>query len=444
MARKKPFFLIRLLLQLVSLILCLLLTVSVLATALLLDFRTLTSSGGIEAVLSAFFSSGSSDPGPSTDAPYSSNAEDGYLVRLNSSTNLPDNIQIPDNIELPNDALTDSNVLADYIVDILEASMGEDVQISQEQVQDFIDNSTIMDYTSEKMASYVQDALNGETNTVITADEIMQLLEDNQKLIEDTFQVEITEDIKQEIRTNVTKVIEEEDLNGTIRKEIDSVMQQPVAGDYTIEDIVLLIGQITQTKVLLAAIGLCLLLIALLFLANYYNPGKALRWAATSFLTVGLPLAAGAYILQSTSLLQQLFGSEIGKYISVLTNLGTVLAPVHYGIAILGVLMLVGSIVWRILSKLLPKRRKKVKKQVEEPATEAMTPLVLDEVSPEAEADEAAKIQAEPVPSEIEPLEIPVEVEPLSEEAPEAEIPEAVEADQSPAPAEEEVPEPQI
>lgn len=439
MARKKPHFLIRMLLQLVSFVLFVVLTVSLLLTAVLLDLKALTSSGGIQAILNAF-TSGSVTTSPSADAPVRNapQANGNYLVSLSSSTGdfqIPGDFEVPDDFEIPSDALTDSSALSDFILQVIQDSTEEDLDITHDQVQNFIDNSTVMDYTSDLVSGYVEDALNGTTNTVISADDIMNLLNENQTLIEETFQITVTDEMKENIRTNVTKAIEEEDLNGTIRQEIDKVMQQPIEGtDMTIEDIVQLLGQITQTKVILAAAGLCLLLILLLFLANFYKLGKGLTWASFSFMFIGFPLAAVVYLMQNTIMLQDLLGSEISNYISLISNLGNVLAPIHYGIAIAGVVMFVLSIVWRILARVLPKRKaKKARKQeAEQPVASSLPPIELENIAADVEVTEdagsddvVAEILPEEVPTEIKPLEVSQEAEPV-EPSEETETPEAV------------------
>lgn len=429
MARKKPHFMIRLLLQLVSFLLFIVLTVSLLATAVLLDLKALTSSGGVEAVINAFLGTGSSEPSPTAEVPVQSPTNE-YLVSLSSYSGdygIPDDIQIPDDIEIPSDALTDSNILADFIMDIIQESAGDDVNVTHDQVQNFIDNSTVMDYTTNKVSGYVQDALNGTTTTVITADEIMSLLDENQALIEETFEITVTDEMKEEIRTNVTKAIEEEDLNGTIRQEIDNVMQQPIEGtDMTIQDIVELLGQITQTKVILSAVGLCLLLILLLFLANFYKLGKGLTWASFAFMIIGFPLAIVVYAMQNTVILQDLLGSEINSYISLISGLGDLLAPIHYGIAIAGVVMFVGSIVWRILARILPKRKAKKnrKKDKNAPVESSMPPMELDNLA----VNVVSVTESDDIVAEIAPDSVPEDIQPMNVEAQPVEATEATEA----------------
>lgn len=439
---KKPLLPIRLLMQFLSVIVCLVLTVSLLATAILLDMKLLTSAGGMQTIITAFMS-GSSSSEPSTAVP-----GNGYIVSLGSSDGLTGNVQIPDDLEIPSDALTNTNILTDYIYDIIQSSTDEEITITKDQVQNFIDESTIKDYTAEKAASYISDAINGEEKTTISVDEIMDLFEENQKLLEEHFDITVTDDMKTELRTQVDRVIEEEDLNGTIRQEINKVMEQPIEGtDYTVKDIMAAIGQITADNVIFSAIGLCLLLIALLMLLNFYKLPKGLSWASTSFLTVGMMLSIPLFIIRSTpELLVQVIPQAAGLSQTV-TDLTSIITPVHYGILILGVVMLVLSIVWRILAKAhrvvkvvtgSGKKHKKAKKVKKVPVAEA-TPVIeevpaveetpVEEKAPVVEEtpveEEAPVVEETPIEEETPVVEeTPVEEEsPIIEETPVEEVP---------------------
>lgn len=424
MARKKPILPIRLLMQFLSMIVCLVLTVSLLATAILLDIRLLTSTGGMQTIITAFISgSSSSNSNPSTAIP-----GNGYVVSLGSTDGLPGDIQIPDDLEIPSDALTDTNILTDYVYDMIQNSVGEETTVTKDQVQNFIDESTIKDYTAEKAASYINDAITGEEKTTITTDELMKLFEDNQNLMEEHFNITVSEEMKTELRAQVDKVIEEEDLNGTIRQEINKVMEQPIEGtDYTIKDIMAAIGQITSDSVIGSAIGLCLFLIVLLMLLNFYKLPKGLSWASSSFISVGLMLSIPLFILRSTpELLTQLIPEAAGLGQTV-TDLTSIITPVHYGILIVGVLLLVLSIVWRILAKMhrvakvITGSEKKTKKVRVTPVVEA--PAVIEEAPIVEDApviEEAPIVEETPAVVEVPVVEeVPVAEEtPVIEEAP--------------------------
>lgn len=341
---KKPALGIRILLQVVSFLLCMILMFGLLVAAALIDLKTVTSSKGIETVINLLFRADH----PVRQQPELSFQGDKSASRSGSVMLSASNgeYEIPDDIDVPYDALTDADALADFIIETLNEYAGESMDIDREAVLDFINDSSIIEYTSQKVSGYLQDALGGTEDTVITTDEIMSLLDDNKQLIEQTFDITVTDEMEQKIRKGVAEVVDENDLNGNIRRGIDSVMQQPLDGtDVTISDIAAFFGRLTAITTLLLVFAVCLLLAGLLFLANYYKPAKGLTWASVSFIlsgliTVGLT-AAICYIVQHNA----------AEYAKLISDLAALFAPLHYGIAIVGVLMLAASVVWRILIK---------------------------------------------------------------------------------------------
>lgn len=379
---KKPFLPIRIVLQVLSVLLCIVLCVGVLVTAVLLDLRTLTSNDGMQSIIELVLSG---DLNISMDAPVQQpqpapqpQRPSSYIVSLGSTDDyaddvsgaftipddltdddasgeleIPGDFEIPDDFEIPSEVLTDSNALIDFVYDTIQDSAGDEVDISHDQVQEFVERSTVMDYTSGKMNDYIQDAFNGSENTVITADELMNLFEENRELLEEVFDIEVTEEMQQTIRENVERAVEEEDLNGTVRTEINKVLDTSVPGtELSISDLMQTIGRLTRTEVVMSAVLFCVILMAMLFGLNYYNLGKGLGWISYAFTFIGAALAIPLFILQFGSSSLQLGNETVDSALQVVSNLTHMLAPIHYGILVAGVAMLAGSIVWRILHKL--------------------------------------------------------------------------------------------
>lgn len=334
---KKPLFPVRVVFQVLSAILCFVLALSLAGTVILLDLKQMTSSDGLQTVIPALLS-GNQSAQPQA-------AAGGYLVRLSDT-------QPAGDISLTPDMLTSSSLLTDYIYDIMQGSLGRETEISREQVQSFLDASTITDYASEKAASYISDAIRGEETTTITSDELMQLFEENSALLEEHFDVTITDEITGNLRTQVEKVVEENDINAAIRENVNQALDTPIEGtDYTAKDVMQAIGRITSAKTIAGALALCLVLCGLLLLLNYYRLSKGLRWIASACTTAGLPLAIAALVLQvSPQLLAEAVPqlAQAGQSIAALVSL---IAPIHYGLLALGLALLVLSIVLSILGK---------------------------------------------------------------------------------------------
>lgn len=375
--RKKPHIAVRIALQFSSFVLSVLLAVGILVSALLIDVRMLTSSGSLQPLIRAFLSTGSSagtssatgnavSPTPQAQRP------SPYLIPLSNrlyddpqlpgdiggaeipgGIEIPDDIRIPSDIQIPSDVLTNPSALTDYICEIIQETAGTDVPVTPEQVQQIVDNSTLTDFVSDKVASYIDDAFTGNENTTITVDEIMDLLEENQTLIEETFDITVTDEIKQNIRVEAEKVVEQNDLNGTIRQEINKVMTAPVSdtSSLTVQDILQAIGSLTQNAVIGACLGICLLLLLLLLGANFYNLPMGMTWASFSFMEIGSILCAIVLSLQLTpAILIDLLPQE-ADFTALLSSLAGIFAPVHYAVAAIGLALLIGSIVWRIVAR---------------------------------------------------------------------------------------------
>lgn len=332
----KPSFPIRILMQTLSVVLCLLLVLCLLCTAVVLNLKVLTSSGNLQTLFTALTTDTSSQP--SAQAPV---ASAGYLVNLSSSSPSGD-------LDIPSDALTDSGLLTGYIYDIIQGTMGEGADVTYDQVQSFIDQSTIMDFASEKTSSYIQDTLSGQSSTTITTDELMGLFEENQALMEAHFNITVDDEMKANLKSQIQKVVEKDDLNGTLRQQINNAMNTPIAGtEMTVHQLLVAIGQLTQAKVIVTMILLCLVLVIGLMALNLYNLPMGLTWSGIGCLSAGLLLSVPLMVLGSADALSQ---SLPQAAISLIPVVISAISPVHYCIAGLGLVMIVGSIVWRILA----------------------------------------------------------------------------------------------
>lgn len=105
-----------------------------------------------------------------------------------------------------------------------------DFEIDQEMVEGFLAEPAVSEFVSDKTMSYLQDAITGQSNTTLTAEEIMAFLEENQELFEEHFNVELTDEVKENIETEVTKAVEEKNLNETIQNSVNNAVSAPVSG----------------------------------------------------------------------------------------------------------------------------------------------------------------------------------------------------------------------
>lgn len=344
---KKPFFLIRFFLHLMSLLLYLALMVSLLATALLADVNILTSSGGIEAIMTHLVTTDGTTPSPTS--PSTSPAMGSAGVMLLSATDLPGDVQIPD------DVTTDSGALADFIQDMAGQILGEDAAITPEQIQTFIQKSNIMEFVADKAASMVGNILSGKTDTapIITTEDILQLVDDNQQLIEDIFRVEITEESKQEMAGQIDTALADADINAMLQEGITQALQTPVPGTdgMTVQEFLVYIQQLAQPKVIIFCVAACLLMMGLLGLLNYYNLPGGIRWIGSACTTAGALLATPLAIVQFSPALVAGLMPETGETLQLISGAASVIAPVHYGLLAMGIVLMIVSFTWRLFTR---------------------------------------------------------------------------------------------
>ena len=341
-ARRKPHIALRIGMQLLSFVLCLMLCVAIVGTVALADLNTLTSSGGIKQLISTILLPNRAPHAPRpmlgmAGVPFDPGMLEGTL---------------PEGAE---DAILSGNTSAivDILYETMQEMLGEDVPISKEQLQTFVEESTVTDYIADKVAGYAEDILSGTENTQITAEELIQLVEDNKGLIEETFQVEITDEQMAEIEANVTTIVEENDINATIRTEInkavDAATSEMTGAGIPFAQIMEFARILSRNEVLYGAIGACALLLLLLCGANFYNIPAGMTWAAVPCILIGGLLAAPIALLQ---FMPSILGDYAG-YASVVN----VVALNHYAAPIIGLVLLIGSIIWRIVRSCVENNR---------------------------------------------------------------------------------------
>lgn len=400
--RRKPHIALRILLQLLSLLVAVALFATTLAGALILDVQQLTSSGGIKQLIDAVLETMTTSAPAKTPsaAPYLSNLSnwtihydeteattgDSYSVIVDENGNTiivdgngnvidggdfvvdengnivigGDNIgldDIPEDIILGGGSEESVGGLIDWIYDQIDESTEEELGITKEQVQTFVEESTFSDYLSDKLAGYADDFINGTQNTTITADEIMGLLEENEELLKNELNIELTPEMKEELKSSVEEIVENTDINNTIREEVfgavedavnDSTAELGVDMDQIRSALQLLTSQSMRNFVIIINV----LLIALLCLLNFYNIPAGLTWAAFSCLLSGGILQLPMVVLQNMPT-----DGASGGIPALLASFADVFQPIHNGVLFLGVGLLVVSIIWRFIRAVIRKVR---------------------------------------------------------------------------------------
>ena len=350
---KKPFFLIRLLLQGTSLVLYIALTISLLVTVLLVDARILTSHGGIRSIMTHMITAQQeqADPVPTEPAMGSP-----YLQQLSTTASDEYTTDEDGDMSDSDDTTTDAASLSDHVYDLAKDVLGEDIPFSPDQLLNFLVESNIMEFMAKKTASVVKDIISGntsQTNIFLTADDVSQIVEDNQELIEETFQITITPDMKDDIHIQAQESLSDGQLNAFLLEGIEKVLAAPLPGksDMTVRDFLIWFSSYSQVNYLCLSAVACLILMALLMLLNYYHLPGGLHWNASAWTTVGTTLSVPLALLHIAPTLLQNHLPKTAETLALIDGVAHTISPLHYGLLIFGLVMTVASVVWTAIAK---------------------------------------------------------------------------------------------
>ena len=340
-----------------------------------------------------------------------------------------------------------TNALVTWIYESLSEEYGEEMNLTLETVQQFVDESTLKDFIAEKGASLITDYYTGENTTAITEEEIQEQLEMNKDLIKETFDYEITEEKIQEI---TTKVVENDYIAQIQEEGIVNVVMGAVGGNTSdpddpssapaniFVDLLETSRQVLNKQTVWMCIGICAVLLALILVTNIKQIWVGLNKAGITVLIAGALFLVPTMIiwnqpanwLDGPATLRM--AGNLAREIMIMT------APVCIIATAVGAVLLITGIVTYIVVRA---KFRKVWKAMKNPAPAAKpvsavkyTPaaqLAPTAVAPVAEPVVAAAQTpaAEEVPVEETPAEeVPVE-ETCVEEAPVEEAP----AEEAPA-----------
>jgi len=207
-ARKPRSVPVKILMGLIAFILCVVMFVISLVGILILDVRAVVSRNGISQIVSQLIS-GQVFSGPARPA---------LAAGVGGGTVYMDDFSAGGNM---------SGMLVDWAYDMLKDQFGDELPITKEQVQTFVEESTVQDFVADKVAGIVEDFYSGKSETTITVEEITQLIEENKEIIEEQFDIEITEEALDAVDTmleesGILEPIEEQGLVDFIKENMEN------------------------------------------------------------------------------------------------------------------------------------------------------------------------------------------------------------------------------
>lgn len=336
--RSRPWPL-KILLELIAIVLCLTLFVVTIAGALIMDLRVMTSKGGFEKILNQLITSTVSQPEAAAPAP----TPNGSVLLLSDTS-----------------ASVVSDPITDMVYELLQSGLGEDLPLEKEDVRDFINNSTVKDFLTDKVSGTFDDFFNGTSNTTITKDEIIGLVRDNAPLIKESFGVEITDDQLEELETALEEVpileeLEQEGLMGFLEENyLNQAQPDGDAGTMggladsmaAVKQVMDYVRMATSNTAIASIAGVIVVLMLLVLLVNWTVP-KTLSDIGITLLFAGLVLSSINFVF-SSDVLQVLLADQTA-IIGLINGILASIAVVHYSILGSGIALIVLAIVAKVI-----------------------------------------------------------------------------------------------
>ena len=250
----------------------------------------------------------------------------------------------------PNAGGDSSDAIVDWVVGQLQDFTGGELPVTPEQIENFVEQSTIKDFIAEKVAGMVGDFYTGNITTTITMEEITQLVEENKALIQSELGIEITEEhteaLKQIVEdTGILEQVQEQGIMGILGSVGGGLMDPGMMQQMQqIQMAVEIVRQVTSYTAI-AAVGLIFLaLAAILFCTTQFS------WPATlADCGVVLMLASAIFVIPSTvftnspELVTELLGNPM--LVKLAQTFFNATAGVNYGAFGVGVGLIVLAIV---------------------------------------------------------------------------------------------------
>lgn len=440
----------KILLGLLAFILCVALFVTTVLTMVVTDVRIITDKDNINTLITGYLS-GKPAPHRNQGLPLQEKVHRAPIRNLDSA-------------DFDISMVGDANFLVEFIYNTVKEEMGEDLPLTLDEVQDFVEESTLDDFITEKGASLISDFITGEDTTTITVEEIQEQLKENAALIEETFQISVDDTVISEItgaveESGILEELEEGGLEAIIdmanppsedsipesgdasadketsdlskpsqnvpEKELTLIgaIQGIISGELDLSELSFpqllnLFRSAISQEALLACIGLCVLLMGLVFLTQWKRYYSAMVKIGITLLVTGLiGMVPAVIVWVAPELIISLLGDMAFamKLINMIVGM-TYLVPA--GVAAGGLILIVaGGILRGVAKRRAIKSGDVVAVQASaEPEVAEDLSMELLEAEPVSEEETEEAEEAEEAPEET--PEEPGETEELPEEEP--------------------------
>ncbi len=377
-----------------SFFLGILLFVAVIATTLIADFRSVATEDNIRTFIQQLVSA-------PVQVHSSATVNQGGNFRVVTPGNRAQAMPRRDDANSVAFNLTEQ--LVDMLYQELQNANNGEITVTQERLEQLIEESTVKDYIVDKTAALVTDYVLGEITTTFETEEIAQLLEENKALIEEITGEPLPEEMKTQVaeiftQNEIIQKVEAEGLAGFMEITGEPIPGLPSAGEgadgqsgganplQMVNEVIKTLRDITSVKNFVICIVICLVLMAAICFVNIRQISKGIRRCGYPLMFAGLMLVP----CMLAKLMPEIWTAV--SWLSIVRDVLVMILPVYAITFLLGFALLVGGIVTGILLR-------KKRKAAERAALEAAPEAVIEEAAP---TEEEVVAEQEPAAEEAE------------------------------------------
>ena len=405
----------KILLGILTFVLCVALMLSTVLTIVVADIQVITNKDNLNTLISTFLTGSAPSKSPAG-------------LAVNGANHAPK--RNLDDFDMSAMASGDTSFLVEFVYDMLEESAGGEIPVTIDEVKAFVEESTIDDFLAKKGTELVSDFLLGENTTSITMEEIQAVIEENAALIESSFNIPldttvITQTIAAIEETGVVEKLNQGGLealielsdNGGNLEAPDAEGDQIVIGtqtttkemtteeiinglmngtvdmaDLTVPQLLGVFREAISAKTMWLCIGVCAVLIGLIFLTRWKKYYLAMIFTGVTLLITGAICMVPAILFWSYPDAVVNLVPELRAMLKMMDLIVDMTYPISLCVGIFGVLLIVGGALLPMLIRKLSKAK------VEAPiAVETVTEEVVEAVAEEEPVAEEAPEVAEEV-----------------------------------------------
>ena len=344
---KKPSAGIRIL----SIVLCILLCISMMAGILIASVRVATTKENTARIIrQALFSGHTRLPRASAPGFGARAAGQGGLSRL----------ALP---RLESDSGVMNELLVDLLYDALSQELGAGLSFTREDLAAFVEESTLKDELSNLAGSLVSDLVNGENTTVLDEATVARLLTENAALIESHFGYTLTEDEIAEVSAAVAessyvRQLQQEGIGnvlldaytGTTGSD-DAAASDGITPENPITQLLETFRTYTSAWAMLLCFGVALVCIVVLCIVNRKWLWYALRKIGIGLLVGSLPALLPTILAAVLAGLWNTLFAELRMVGSVVGMILQITAPICVSAFAAGVVLIILASVFKSRAK---------------------------------------------------------------------------------------------